>query len=453
MTIISKVRKTIEDNNLIEKNDIIIIGASGGPDSQFLVYALNALRKDLDFEIILAHLNHLHRKEAIDDENLVRETAEKIGLKFIAKRASMDAYAKKLKISPEDAGRRLRYQFFREIKGSKIAVAHNFDDQAETVLMRVIRGTGIEGLRAMTYKNKDIIRPILDIRKKDLLRYLDEEKIPYHIDITNQQTDYTRNKLRLDLIPQLEKINPNFKQALVNLSHLAFEETKLNDTYINEIYHEYVQKSQDGSLIFDKARLEKVDRAVASRLIRRAILEIKGDLKDISKENMDTFLNLLTLPNGKSIIKDDLIFTKSYKHYRLGKICEKEPMDRIAYLSLGEEISFDGLIFRASKAETYKKKKPKNVEYFDGAKLSFPIKIRYRKNGDSFKPLGMNTSKKIKDFFIDQKVDRYKRDKIPMLLAKDDIIWVVGLRSSEDYKVDPSTRKIIKIEVENGNWL
>ena len=173
MTIINKVRETIIANKLIEKGDAIIVGASGGPDSQFLIYALMELRKEMDFTIILAHLNHLHRKEADFDESLVEETSQKFDLDFRKKSASMDDYAKKYGLSSEDAGRRLRYEFFRKIQEeypkSKIAVAHNLDDQAETVLMRIIRGTGVEGLRAMDYRNGDIIRPILDIKKDKIL--------------------------------------------------------------------------------------------------------------------------------------------------------------------------------------------------------------------------------------------------------------------------------------------
>ena len=162
-----RILETITENNLISKGDTVIIGASGGPDSQFLITILNNLKEDLGFDIVLAHLNHLHRKEAKNDEDLVRETAEKLDLKFYSRSRSMDDYAKEEKLSSEDAGRRLRYEFFNDLAkkfpNSKIAVAHNKDDQAETVLMRITRGTGLDGLRAMDYENGNIIRPILNL--------------------------------------------------------------------------------------------------------------------------------------------------------------------------------------------------------------------------------------------------------------------------------------------------
>ncbi|WP_311492632.1 tRNA lysidine(34) synthetase TilS, partial [uncultured Anaerococcus sp.] len=197
-----RVYKTLVENELISRGDTVIVGASGGPDSQFLIHILNQFKDNLGFDLVLAHLNHLHRKEAGLDEDLVRSTAERLGLKFYSRSKSMDEYARKLKTSAEDAGRRLRYEFFEDLAqkfpSSKIAVAHNMDDQAETVLMRIIRGTGLDGLRAMDYKNGKLIRPILNIKKSEILSYLDEKGIAYAIDSTNFENDYTRNKLRLD---------------------------------------------------------------------------------------------------------------------------------------------------------------------------------------------------------------------------------------------------------------
>ncbi|MDU3137362.1 MAG: tRNA lysidine(34) synthetase TilS [Anaerococcus prevotii] len=452
MTIINKVRETIRENKLIEKGDNIIVGASGGPDSQFLIYALVELRKEMDFTIVLAHLNHLHRKEADFDESLVEDTAKKFGLDFRKKAASMDDYAKKYGLSSEDAGRRLRYEFFRGIQKdypkSKIAVAHNLDDQAETVLMRIIRGTGVEGLRAMDYRNNDIIRPILDIKKAKILEYLDREKIPYAIDKTNFTADYTRNKLRLEIIPEIEMINPNFKESLVNLSEIATNEISISDSYIKNIYEDIIIQRKIDSISFDKVGFENKDKAIQARLIRRAIGEIKKEVRDISKDNIDNFLSLTDLANGKSIIKDDLLFLKSYKFYRLGLIKEdSQAIEDEISIDIGDEISFGDKRIKISSVSDFQKKHGKNIEYFDRDKLTFPLSVRFRKNGDKFRPIGLGHSKKLKDFFIDMKVDKEKREKIPLILSENDIIWVTSFRSSEDYKVDPSTKNIMKIEV------
>ncbi len=452
MTIINKVRETIRANGLIEEGDTIIVGASGGPDSQFLIYALMELRKEMDFTIILAHLNHLHRKEANFDESLVEETAEKFALSFRKKAASMDAYAKKYGLSSEDAGRRLRYEFFREIQKeypkSKIAIAHNLDDQAETVLMRIIRGTGVEGLRAMDYRNGDIIRPILDIKKAMILDYLNSEQIPYAIDKTNFTTDYTRNKLRLDIIPEIEKINPNFKESLVKLSEIATDEISISDSYIRNIYEDIIVQRKTDAISFDKEGFESQDKAIQAKLLRKSIVDIKKEIRDISKENIESFLRLTDLANGKSIIKDDLVFLKSYKFYKMS-LRKEDSQKKTGELTIniGEELSFGGKRIKISSVSDFQKKHGKNIEYFDMDKLTFPLSVRFRKNGDKFKPIGLGHRKKIKDFFIDMKVDKEKREKIPLILSENDIIWVISFRSSEDYKLDPSTKNIIKIEV------
>lgn len=452
MTIINKVSETIRSNKLIEKGGTIIVGASGGPDSQFLIYALMELKREMDFTIILAHLNHLHRKEADFDESLVEETAKKFALDFRKKAASMDEYAKKYGLSSEDAGRRLRYEFFRQIQKeypkSKIAVAHNLDDQAETVLMRIIRGTGVEGLRAMDYRNGDIIRPILDIKKAKILEYLDRNNIPYAIDKTNFTADYTRNKLRLEIIPEIEMINPNFKESLVKLSEIATDEISISDSYIKNIYEDIIIQRKSDSISFDKVGFENKNKAIQARLIRRAIGEIKKEVRDISKDNIDNFLSLTDLANGKSIIKDDLLFLKSYKFYRLGLIKEdSQAIEDEISIDIGDEISFGDKRVKISSVSDFQKKHGKNIEYFDRDKLTFPLSVRFRKNGDKFRPIGLGHSKKLKDFFIDMKVDKEKREKIPLILSENDIIWVTSFRSSEDYKVDPSTKNIIKIEV------
>ncbi|MDO5048030.1 MAG: tRNA lysidine(34) synthetase TilS [Anaerococcus sp.] len=452
MKIIDQVRETIKEYDLISRGDTIIIGASGGPDSQFLIYALNELKDDLGFNIILAHLNHLHRKEAKFDQDLVEKTGDLLGIKTITRARSMDDYAKEMKISPEDAGRRLRYEFFRSIlpkypKG-KIAVAHTFDDQAETVLMRIIRGSGIGGLRAMAYKNADIIRPILDIQKDDLIAYLNEKSIAYAIDKTNLATDYRRNKIRLDIIPRIEDLNPNFKKSLVNLSHLAKDERSINEPYVKEIYDKLVKTKDSKAIIFDKDTYESLKDPIKARVIRLAISDLKGEVKDFSKENLDLFLSLSDLSYGKKIIKDDISFMKSYNYYelRLGDIKVDKKVEEIY---LGDPLKFDGWSIKATRAKREERSKNKNIAYFDLDKVNFPLRIRYRKAGDKFRPLGMGGHKKLKDFFIDQKIDKNKRSKIPLILSDSSIIWVVGMRMSEDYKVDSTSKNILKIEVLN----
>lgn len=453
-TIEDRIYKTIKDQDLIARGDTIIIGASGGPDSQFLIYILNKFKEEMGFDIVLAHLNHLHRKEAINDENLVIETAKKLDIPYFVERKSMDDYAKKLKISSEDAGRILRYDFFaslaKDYKNPKIGVAHNKDDQAETVLMRIIRGTGLDGLRAMDYKNNNIIRPILDIKKSEIMDYLEGEKISYALDKTNFETDYTRNKIRLDIIPQIEKINPNFIDSLVSLSLIAKDDLSILDKNVEETYRK-LAKIKKNQVYLKKEDFDNIDDALAKRIIRRAIYDIKGHIKNFSKENIDTFLSIKDLDNGKFIVKDDLVLRKSYDYYILELASDEKKLEKVYELGEDSTINFDGIMIKSSIIDSRTYKKDKNTGYFDYDLLKFPLKVRTRRPGDRFVPLSRTSEKKVKDFFIDQKIDRKKRDQIPIILSNDQIIWLAGLRISDTFKVTERSKKILKIEVYDEN--
>lgn len=452
MTIINRFLSNIKKYELVEKNDTIIIGASGGPDSQFLIYLFNQIKEEYNLNIILAHLNHLHRKEASFDEHLVKETGQKLGMKVEVKRASMDDFAKANKISAEDAGRRLRYDFFNQLangnKNSKIAIAHNMDDQAETMLFRMIRGTGLDGLAAMDYKNGRIIRPILSFKKSEILSYLEENNIDYAIDATNLENDYTRNYIRNEIFPSLEQINSNVKSNFFNLSDLVKNDLEIIDEIIEDIYKSIALSEADTYIKFDIKGFENLSYNKKSRIIRKAIFKLKGEIKDLSRENVDEFIRLVDLDTGKKIIKDDIIFRKNYQSYDLEINKNKKLSDNILSLELGQEINFNEYRIRADKVFK-KSSNDKNIGYFDLDKISFPLAVRTRRNGDRFKPLGMSHNKKLKDFFIDQKVDKNIRNEVPIILSNDEIIWITGYRISEDYKVNSNTKSILKIEVAN----
>ena len=452
MTILTRFKDNINSYKLIEYGDTIIVGASGGPDSQFLIYLLNQIKEEYKLNIVLAHLNHLHRKEAINDENLVIETGKKLDLDVRVKRASMDDFAREKRISAEDAGRRLRYEFFRdiarELDHSKIAVAHNKDDQAETVLMRMIRGTGLDGLAGMDFRSEDIIRPILTFEKKEILAYLNENMISYALDQTNLSNDYTRNYIRNEIIPRMEEINPRLKDSIFSLSDLVKNDLEIIDDNIKNLSKDIIKSTSNDQISFDKGVFESLSYPYQARILRSAIEDLNGSTKDFSKSNISDFINLTNLSNGKKIIKDDLEFSKSYKSYDLRKIKAKLSSDEKVYLSLGEEKYFNGYMISAKLVDKVLDKS-KTIGYFDYDKLSFPLEIRTRKNGDKFNPLGLGHSKKLKDFFIDEKIDKIDRDRIPLIISDGTIIWIVSHRLAEDAKVDQNSKNIVKIEVTN----
>ena len=267
--IITRVKENILNNNLIENNDSIVVGLSGGPDSVFLIEVLQGLKKEfkekynINYNMVVCHINHMIRKEAGNDESLAKEYAEKYGFEFYSLKADVKKIAKEKKISEEECGREIRYDFFNKIAKehgcNKIAVAHNSCDNAETMLHNLMRGSGLNGLAGIKVKNKNIIRPILDVSKAEIIDYLEKENIKYNIDKTNNENIYTRNKIRNDLIPKIQKeYNPNIINSLNRMSKQIQEDLE----YINSSAKEK----------YKKALLEKNDKY------------LKINIKDFSNE-------------------------------------------------------------------------------------------------------------------------------------------------------------------------
>ncbi len=291
--ILEQVKKNIYDNNLIEDGDVIIVGVSGGPDSVFLLHALSSLKqqikkeKNINYTLHAAHINHMVREqaEASHDANLAKRLADRYNATFHLLKIDVVAEAKRLKIGTEECGRNIRYEFFEKVKktvgGTKVAVAHNAGDNAETIILNFVRGAGINGLSGMDIKSSgNVIRPILNISKKDILEYLNANNIEYAIDKTNLENDYTRNKIRNDLIHKIEtEYNPNIINALNRMATI----NKLDLEIIHEAVEEKhkalnVKKEQDKIYISTK-EFNKNSTAMKYQLIRRIITELCGNIQ------------------------------------------------------------------------------------------------------------------------------------------------------------------------------
>lgn len=455
-----KVLRTIEEYNLIEENDNIVIGLSGGPDSMALLYVLLEVRKEIDFNIIIAHVNHgVRGAEALADEKFVENLAKKLNLPYYSTRVNMDEYAKERRISSEEAGRALRYGFFRKILskigGGKIAVAHNKNDQAETLLMRFFRGTGIDGLKGMEYRNGDIIRPILGIEREEIEKYLLDNNIEARLDKTNLQPIYNRNRIRLELIPYIEKyFNPNIIDTLWRTSNILSIDSRFLEKYSKETYSKLVKKKENNSIILNGSLFLKEDRSIQQRIIRNCILDLNGDLQGFTNRHiLDTLTLFLERGTGKSIdLSNNMVAKTSYDDFIIEKKKDMEHRDflfkinhegftYIDELQLGLNIKV--LPIKDIKINT----KDRFVKYFDYDKILGGLYIRNRRDGDRFVPYGMKGSKKIKDYFIDEKIPKEKRDKIPLITDEEKILWVVGYRTSDLFKITDNTEKVLMIKL------
>ena len=291
--LLEQVKKNIYDNNLIGDGDVIIVGVSGGPDSVFLLHALSSLKeqiqkeKNINYTLHAAHINHMIREEASVDANLAKRLADNFNATFHLLEVDVEAEAKRLRIGTEECGRNIRYEFFEQVKktvgGTKVAVAHNAGDNAETIILNFIRGAGITGLSGMdTISNGNVIRPILNISKKDILEYLNTNNIEYAIDKTNLENDYTRNKVRNDLIHKIEEeYNPNIINSLNRMATINKLDLEIIKDAVQEKYQSLNVKKQQDKIYISTKEFNKNSTAMKYQLIRKLINELCGNIQGV----------------------------------------------------------------------------------------------------------------------------------------------------------------------------
>ena len=293
-----KFLNTIKNNNLIQENEVIVVGVSGGPDSITLLECLRKYQKKLKInKIVVAHINHLIRKDSTEDEKYVENYCNKYNITFYAKRISVEKIAQELKKGTEETGREIRYNFFDEImqkeKATKIAIAHNMNDNAETLLLNLIRGAGmygLEGIQPIEY-NK-FIKPLINCKKSEIEDYCKLNKLNPRIDSTNQENIYTRNKIRNLIIPELEKINPNLIKTLQRTTEIIKEENSYIEKKVEDKYQNLANKTKK-SINFELKEFREQDKAIQIRLINKAISEISENKNNISKINIDNIIKLV----------------------------------------------------------------------------------------------------------------------------------------------------------------
>ena len=304
-----KFLKTIKEENLIQKKDKIVVGVSGGPDSITLLECLNKYKEKLEIEIIVAHINHLIRKDSTEDEQYVENICKKMNIKCYIKRENVLNIAKNEKIGTEEAGRKVRYEFFDEIlkkeNANKIAIAHNMNDNAETILLNLLRGTGLnglEGIQPMEY-NK-YIRPLINISRKEIEEYVEKNKLKPKIDYTNKENIYKRNKIRNELLPYLKKINPNIVESLSRLSKIVKEENTYIKKETEKIYDNIKIKDEKnlGKIELDIKEFNKLEIAIKKNLIIKCIEETIGDSRNIEKINIDDIIKICSNNIGNKYI-------------------------------------------------------------------------------------------------------------------------------------------------------
>ena len=448
-------KRTVERYGLIKPGDTLLAACSGGPDSIALVDLLLDLRREMPFEVAVAHFDHRLRPDSPADAAFVRERAKALGLRFFFGRRDVRAFARRESLNLEEAARILRYEFLRgaakKAGATRIATGHTLTDQAETLLMRLLRGTGLTGLGGIQpVANDGLIRPLIEIEKTDLEAYLRERDLAFRRDETNADRRLFRNRIRLELLPFLEeKFESRVVRHLGRLALILQDEERVMEDVANTVLGRTASWRQ-GSYEIDARELAALRPGLARRVVRAYLRELRGDLRGITFEDVE---EILALADGREkTVRQGLVV-----HRRGGRIARKvETADTEAKVfsrrwdGLSEfEIPEAGLRVRGQRLKPGERLvfDDRRRAYFDLKKLVFPLEIRSRKPGDAYRPLGAPGRKKLSEGLRDKGVPQADRDRTPVFVSGFDIVWAPGLPVANNYRVTALTKAILLIEI------
>ncbi len=444
---VNKVLDYCEQYHMIASGDVVVTGVSGGADSVCLLFMLLAIREKVPFHLAVAHVNHGLRKEAAMEAAYVHELCENRGIPFYLKEADMAGYAREASLSEEEAGRQIRYAFFREIlilEGTrhqteeakwKIAVAHNRNDRAETMLFHLFRGTGLAGLCGIPAVNGRIIRPLLCLDRQEIEAYLKNEKIRYYTDSTNQEDHYARNRIRHHILPYAE--DEICRSAVAHMNQTA-ENLRLAEIYLGKQTEEAAERCvlPAGNVA---AECQEKEPAGSGKQIRLDL-----DLEGIERLFLSEKNGELNLPYEITV----------YKNYRMGMLVrgkQKKQRKKPVVITGDGIYQADGPLEVEVTVFSYEKTgnipEKRYTKWFDYDKITTSVLLRVRERGDYLTINSSMAHKSLQDYFVNEKIPRQERDSFYVLADGAHIMWVPGYRISEYYKVTEKTRNIMQISI------
>jgi len=476
---INKVFHYVEQNKMLTTGDVVAAGISGGADSVCLLFLLNKLREKISFKLLVVHVNHGIRAEADSDEAYVKNLCDKWQTPFFSVKENVKEMAKQQGISEEEAGRNLRYNSFIGIlqkeapkeweEGKvKIAVAHNQNDRAETMIFNLVRGTGLKGLCSIQPVRDIIIRPLLCLTRSEIEQILEAENIPYCTDCTNAQDTYTRNKIRNRVFPYItEEISPAAIEKMNHAADLLTEAEWFIREETEKAWSRVAITEKDQVIVNVPALLQEAP-FLQGQLILSAISRIYPGKKDITAAHVQAIKDLCNTNGSKSLnLPYGILIKKEYDRL----IFQKQTSSSIAIISdcdcleinqipgsysvtnhLGEAVTLEFKVF------PYKKDEPipqnKYTKWFDYDKIDKSLCVRTRKSGDYLTINEQMSRKSLKEYFITEKIPKEIRDDIWLLTEENHVLWVIGHRISTKYKIDENTKRILQVQLKGGaSWL
>ena len=456
MTMIKKIEHTIRKYSLLEEGDRVVVALSGGADSCALLEALVTLAPLWQLELIAAHFNHGQRDAASDgDEAFCRRLAQESGLVFVTQKLAGTCLPAGL--SPEDYLRRERFRFLdttaAEHGANKIALGHHRDDQAETFLLNMIRGSGLDGLKGfLPIRENRYIRPLIEMSREEILGFLKQSGAGYRVDSSNESFAYLRNRVRRELIPFIRgKYNPRIEQTLARTAEIIRRDDSYIDGCVRDILHSpHIQKAKK-EISFSVTCLLSLHEALIYRVLKALLESIAPEAGGFASSHLQALADLAAKrPTGKTVcLPFGLSARREYDRVVItADAAEKIPNYEYPLTIPGEvEVRERQMIFSIRReASVPADIKSRFAFYFDGDKIRPPLVIRNRRNGDWFEPLGTKGSQKITKLFMDRKVPRTCRDSIALLADGESVIWIESLHTSERVKVSSATKNILVLE-------
>ncbi len=460
---IKKVRNYLTEYKMLQKKDRVVVGVSGGADSVCLFFVLLELKAEYELELYLVHIHHGIRGEEADaDQAFVEALGRQFDIPVISRKKEVKAYGKKHGLSEEEAGRQVRYRVFeevcREYKCNKIAVAHNMNDNGETMLFHLARGSGVGGLCGIPPVRGEIIRPLLGVTRNEIEAYLKEQNQPFRTDATNLTDDYARNRIRHMVIPVLEELNEKAIDHMSKTAEMLRETEAFLEKAVKEASLRVVTRKK-GQYLLEIEPFKDYDAVIQKGILRTLLFELAGQKKDIESVHVESLRKLMEMESGKRIsLPYGLLGEKEYSRLLIKKQIATEkaegyniPIEKAGIYSIpGQEWYLEVDIVE----NTYKVNEiPKNdyTKWFDYDKICNTVHLRTRKNGDFLQIQKDGGTKKLKDYFMDEKISREEREQIPLLTDGPHVIWVIGKRISEMYKISEQTRQILRIKWIGGN--
>lgn len=462
-----RVLRSIKAQSILQVKDTVVVGVSGGPDSVCLLNILAGLQGELSIKLHVAHLNHMLRGAESDaDAEYVANLAESLGIPATIARRDVRAYQTLHHCSLEEAAREVRYGFFGQVANSAgascVALGHTADDQVETVLMHLIRGTGISGLGGMkpvslwrsTREGVEIkiVRPLLGITREETESYCATHQLAPRRDTSNESPAYLRNRIRGELVPLLKSYNPNIRATLLRAARSAADDYAWLQQAASRVWAEVVRK-EPGGLVLDTKAFALLHPALKRHLLRAVLEHLTGNLVDIEAVHIESMVETMAKPAGKMLnLPGGLVLSTGYGRAIIGPGERQGPFPALEgehRLKVPGETLFSGWRVKASISRQQPSKKAQGWSAdLDLDLVGDELVVRNRRPGDRFQPLGMSQPKKLQDFMVDAKIPRAWRDRIPLVCSPDRILWVVGWRIDEQVKIASSTQRVLHLEFE-----